>query len=163
MLGGGVITESHAEAWDHVGLTAGFNEWRKMVALSRFVALFASLTWNAPLLQTTLRWCMTAGGYSSSWTDSGSRTQPTIVALWSAGPTVSSLGKRGPAPPANTSKGSSTRSRYGRAHSAIVRLLRRAPAALWCPRPRRRPQSRAATWTPGTRSTPTRADSRSGP
>ena len=42
MLGGGVITESHAEAWDHVGLTAGFNEWRKKaVALSRFVALSA--------------------------------------------------------------------------------------------------------------------------
>ena len=83
MLGGGVITEAHAEAWDHVGLTAGFNEWRKTAMLSQFVALSASasLTWNATLLQTTLRWCMTVGGYSSSWTDSGSRTQPTIAAL----------------------------------------------------------------------------------
>jgi hypothetical protein len=27
MLGGGVITEGHAEAWDHVGLTAAINEW----------------------------------------------------------------------------------------------------------------------------------------
>jgi len=39
MLGGGVITESHAEAWDHVGLTAGFNEWRerwRFLDLSRF-------------------------------------------------------------------------------------------------------------------------------
>ena len=27
MLGGGIITAGHAEAWDHVSLTAGFDAW----------------------------------------------------------------------------------------------------------------------------------------
>lgn len=33
MLGGGVITAGHGEAWDHVGLTAGFGEWHHVALI----------------------------------------------------------------------------------------------------------------------------------
>ena len=39
MLGGGIITAGHAEAWDHVSLTAGFDAWHHVAMIYDGAAL----------------------------------------------------------------------------------------------------------------------------
>ena len=39
MLGGGIITVGHAEAWDHVSLTAGFDAWHHVAMIYDGAAL----------------------------------------------------------------------------------------------------------------------------